>query len=498
MSTTIQKTQILELGKLPPQAPEIEEAVIAALLIDEKAVHAIDLLASDVFYKEQNRVIFDAIYSLFKKSSAIDMLTVSEELKRAGTIETAGGDLRLIKLTQKISSSAHIEFHARILMQKYILRQSISAGSALVEKSYQDDADCFNVLDEAFKSLSQVSDMIEVGKVVDFSKQVQEFMSKKHNVKGVPSCITSLNEKLNGYQKTDLVILAARPGMGKTAFALNEILHFAINGFPAVFFSLEMSTAQVIQRFLAILSGISLAKIREKNLSESELEYLKFCADFLAGLPIYVDDTAQLGTVEFKIKLSRYIRENKVKIAVVDYLQLMRVKDRKISVREQEVSEISATLKGAAKTFNIPVIALSQLSRSVETRGSSKRPLLSDLRESGSIEQDADAVMFLYRPEYYHIEQWDDEDAAPTKDQAEIDLAKYRHGEPGYCRMGCLLKYMRFMDVSSIGTDLQGRFFKSDFPKPPEQSDEFKPETRLPYVEPEDAFDNGPVTDVPF
>ncbi|WP_445453123.1 replicative DNA helicase [Flavobacterium sp. 25HG05S-40] len=494
----VEKTSLinLEKGKLPPQVIDLEEAVLGAMMIDSKGIdEVIDILKPDAFYKEPHKLIFEAIFKLYSGNEPIDLLTVSAQLKKDNKLELTGGDFYLIQLTQKISSSAHIDFHARIILQKYIQRSLIKTSSAIIEESYEDDADCLDVLDGAFKSLGELSDFINVGKTVDFRTEVLKYPKKKQAARGIPSSISNLDKKLNGYQNTDLIILAGRPGMGKTAFALNEILECALSGIPVGFFSLEMSTEQIIGRFLSIMSGIDSTKVKNMDLSESELKYIKQCAFTLSQLPIYIDDTAGLSTIEFKIKTKRLIREFGVKMVWVDYLQLMTIKDKKSFSRENEVSDISATLKATAKSMNIPVAALSQLSRAVEGRGASKRPQLSDLRDSGAIEQDADAVMFIYRPEYYKIDTWDDEEAAPTVNTAEIDLQKYRHGSIGVTRVGCQLRYMRFMDMESLGKDLTDRFFRSAEIK--EKIVEF-----LPAITPQEAFgnntNNDDDSDVPF
>lgn len=486
-------------GKLPPQAIDIEEAVLGGMMIDKKGVYeAIELLTEDVFYKEANRLIFSAISKLFSRSEPIDLLTVSAELKKMAKLEVVGGDFYLIELTQKISSTAHIEFHCRILQQKWIQRSVISISDRLIHEAYKDDNDVFELIEKVFKDYGKVVDSVTVGKTQNFKKIVDGFLNKPGAVReGVHSSIRKLHEKLNGYQKTDLIILAARPGMGKTALVLNELLECGIRGTPAAFFSLEMSAEQIVGRMLSILSGINTEKLRTNNLSHSEIIYLKECSDILGQMPILIDDSPGISPLELKIKLNKMKRESGVKIAVVDYLQLMKVKDKKVNSRENEISEISQSLKGIAKELDIPVIALSQLSRAVETRGTSKRPLLSDLRDSGSIEQDADVVMFIYRPEYYKIYEWDDEEQGSTRDQAEIEIAKYRNGKTGVTRVGCQLQYMRFMDIDDLGNDLTGKYFRNKAPNTPAPPLEYT-EPPLPKITPSGAFGEPDNNDVPF
>lgn len=495
----IDKTRIIDLnkGKLPPQAVDLEEAVLGAMMVDKNGLHeAMELLSCDVFYKDQNRSIFEAISALYNKNQPIDLLTISNELKRAGKLDLAGGDYYLIQLTQKISSSAHIDYHSRILLQKYVQRRCIATSSELIENSYNEDVDVFELLEKVYKEYGEVSDLITVGKVESFKDNVNSFLNNSgSNKSGIPSSLTKLNKKLNGYQNSDLIILAARPGMGKTAFVLNEILECGLNGIPVAFFSLEMSTKQIIGRLLSIISGVDITKINNFNLSHEEVLYLKQCSDLLASLPIFIDDKGGISPIELKIKSNKLKREHGIKMIVVDYLQLMRVKNKKMNNKENEVSEISSSLKNLAKDLDVPVIALSQLSRNVEQRGSSKRPLLSDLRDSGSIEQDADIVLFIYRPEYYKIEQWDDDEQSPTENTAEIDVAKYRNGETGYCRTGCELKYMRFMDSEHLGRDLTGRYFRSEIKE--HILKEENPEFEFPKISAIDAFEE-PESDTPF
>lgn len=495
----IDKTRIIDLskGKLPPQAVDLEEAVLGAMMIDKTGLHeAMELLSCDVFYKDSNKSIFEAISELYNKNQPIDLLTISNELKRVGKLELSGGDFYLIQLTQKIASSAHIDYHSRILLQKYVQRRCIATSSELIESSHSEDVDVFELLEKVYKDYGEVSDLITVGKVESFKDNVNSFLNNSgSNKSGIPSSLTKLNKKLNGYQNSDLIILAARPGMGKTAFVLNEILECGLNGIPVAFFSLEMSTKQIIGRLLSIISGVDITKINNFNLSHEEVLYLKQCSDLLASLPIFIDDKGGISPIELKIKANKLKREHGIKMIVVDYLQLMRVKNKKMNNKENEVSEISSSLKNLAKDLDVPVIALSQLSRNVEQRGSSKRPLLSDLRDSGSIEQDADIVLFIYRPEYYKIEQWDDDEQSPTENTAEIDVAKYRNGETGYCRTGCELKYMRFMDSEHLGQDITGRYFRNESkPKLPEKE---QIEFELPKVSAIDAFDE-PESDTPF
>ncbi len=469
-----------------PNAIELEESVIGAMMIDRIGTDtAFEILKSEIFYKDSHKIIFEAISELYQKNFAIDILTVSNQLKKTNKLELAGGDCYLIQLTQKISSSAHIEFHSRIILQKFINRKTIEVSNNLIEKSYDDSTDSLELLEDAYRDLGSITDLCDVGKTSNFKQNVLEFLSKSNNlIQGIPSALSKLNKKLSGYRNSDLIIIAGRPGSGKTAFILNEIIECGLNNIPVCFFSLEMSERQIISRMLSIISGIDNTRIKNNNLTHDEIVYLSECQNILSAMPIYIDDTASLSPIEIKIKANKLKRENGIKIVFVDYLQLEKVKGKHSGNREQEISEISGSLKSLAKDLDIPVIALSQLSRAVETRGGSKRPMLSDLRDSGSIEQDADIVMFIYRPEYYKIESWDDQEQTPTKDEAEIDIAKFRDGTTGVTRVGCELKFMRFIDIENKRVDIQHKYFKSE-----------NSNIELPKLQPVDAFENS---DVPF
>jgi len=447
---------------------KIEQSVIGAMLIDKSCVYiAIELLNEDVFSSEKNKCVFTAIKSLFSDNLGIDILTVSDVLKKQKKLDFIGGDFHLIELSQIVSSSAHIEYHGRILLELYIKRECIKASQGIIDLSKSDDSKSLDVLDQAFSRLTNVCDLIDLGKSVDFEKEVIDFLTsidtKQVSVKG---SLSKFNQISGGYFDTDLVIIGARPGMGKTALIINEMLAMAFSGVSVVFFSLEMSTKQVIGRFLSIMSGIPSGNIKKGNLSQSEREILFQCVEILSKLPIQIDDTASLTPIQMKLKMAKIKREKGVQIAFVDYLQLM--KEPKASNREQEISMISVDLKAMAKEFNIPVVALSQLSRSVETRGGSKRPLLSDLRDSGMIEQAANVVIFIFRPEYYGITEWDDDTHSPCEGEAELDIAKNREGETGYVRVKAELKYMLFYDYEMHISEAVNRYLNRESPMLPE------------------------------
>lgn len=427
----------LEKGKLPPQAVDLEEVVLGAMMIDKKGVdEIIDILHADAFYKIAHKFIFEAIYKLFENTEAIDLLTVSSQLRKDGKLEQIGGEYYLIQLTQKVSSSAHIEFHARIILQKYIQRSLIKISSEIIEDSYDESTDVFDLLDSAESKLYEVtqgnikrSSETAQSLVIQAKNRIQE-ISNKEGLSGVPSGFDKLDKLTSGWQPSDLVIIAARPGMGKTALTLSMARNIAVGqNIPVAFFSLEMSSVQLITRLISSETGLSSEKLRTGNLETHEWEQLNVKVKDLEKAPLFIDDTPSLSIFDLRAKARRLSSQHGIKLIVIDYLQLMTAGSSvKGGNREQEISTISRNLKALAKELNIPVIALSQLSRAVETRGGSKRPLLSDLRESGAIEQDADIVSFIYRPEYYKIDEWDDEERSPTAGQGEFIVAKHRNG----------------------------------------------------------------------
>jgi len=436
----IDKTTIinLEKGKLQPQVLELEEAVLGAMMIDKKGVDdVIDILQADAFYKDSHKYIFEAIVQLFTDTQPIDLLTVSAQLKKNGKLELAGGDFYLIQLTQKISSSAHIEFHSRIILQKFIQRSLIRISTEIIEDSYDETTDVFDLLDKAESKLYEVtqgnikrSSETAQSLVLQAKKRIEE-ISKQEGLSGVETGFTNLDKLTSGWQPSDLIIIAARPAMGKTAFVLSMARNIAIDfGHPVALFSLEMASVQLITRLISSETGLSSEKLRTGKLEPHEWTMLSTKVKNLEKAPLFIDDTPSLSIFDLRAKSRRLVSQHGIKIIIVDYLQLMTAggNGKGGGNREQEISTISRNLKALAKELNVPVIALSQLSRAVETRGSSKRPLLSDLRESGAIEQDADIVSFLYRPEYYKIDEWDDDEASPTAGQAEIMIAKHRNG----------------------------------------------------------------------
>lgn len=427
----------LEKGKIPPQAIDLEQVVLGAMMIDKKGIdEVIDMLSPEVFYKDAHHYIFDAIRTLFEDGLPIDLLTVSEQLRKMNKLEQAGSEYYLIQLTQKVSTSAHIEFHARIIQQKFIQRSLIKISNEIIEDAYDETTDVFDLLDTAESKLYEVtqgnikrSSETAQNLVIQAKKKIEE-ISNKEGLSGIPSGFDKLDKLTSGWQPSDLIIVAARPGMGKTALTLSMARNIAVGqGIPVAFFSLEMASVQLITRLISSETGLSSEKLRTGKLAKHEWEQLNVKVKNLEKAPLFIDDTPSLSIFDLRAKARRLSSQHGIKLIVIDYLQLMTAGGgQKNGNREQEISMISRNLKALAKELSVPVIALSQLSRAVETRGGSKRPLLSDLRESGAIEQDADIVSFIYRPEYYKIDEWDDDERSPTEGQAEFIVAKHRNG----------------------------------------------------------------------
>jgi replicative DNA helicase len=460
--TAMNTFQAQQFGKLPPQALDLEEACLGALMLEKDALtKVIDILHPDSFYKDSHRLIFQAIRRLFERSEPIDILTVTNELKKSGELDIVGGPYAITQLTNRVASAANIEYHSRIILQKHIQRELIRISAETIKDAYEDTSDVFMLLDKAEKNLFEVAqgnirrNYQEMSTMVSEAyKQIEAARLHGTGVTGVQSGFTDLDRITSGWQKSDLIIIAARPGMGKTAFVLSLARNAAI-GFnrPIAVFSLEMSSVQLVQRMISSETGIPSDKLRKGTLDNTEWQKLVSMTGKLSSAPVYIDDTPSLSVFDLRSKCRRLKAMYNIEMIVVDYLQLMRSDvDAKSGNREQEISTISRSLKALAKELNVPVIALSQLSRAVESRGGSKRPQLSDLRESGAIEQDADMVTFIYRPEYYGIEF--DEDNNPTKGTAEIIIAKHRNGALDTVRLKFINHLAKFTDLDASEADL--------------------------------------------
>ena len=434
----------MQRNRAIPNDLELEQIALGGMLIDKRGVPEFIELVKDtnVFYHSQNAVIYEAILSLYKDSQPVDLATVRIALQQAGKLQQSGGGAYLVSLTEMVSSSANIQQHALILIQLYVKRKSIEIAGELREQAYEEDTDIFELLEGSYRELDRISDWLSIKQPKVLGDYLTEVLKVRSERAGVPCAIRDLNLKFNGYQPSALTVIAGRPAMGKTAYVLNEALHQARMGYPVGFFSLEMSAEQLTARLFANFAQINSDHLSNGKMTPSELEEAGKYREPFSKLPLYIDDEPYLSLLSLKIKAKKWVRDKKVKIIYIDYLQLIS-NPLKGRTRDQEISEISRNLKGLAKELNIPIIALSQLSRSVETRGD-KRPMLSDLRESGAIEQDADNVLFLYRPEYYKIPQWDD--GAPTANEVEIIIAKYRNGGDGSVIAGCQLQFMQFFE----------------------------------------------------
>lgn len=450
-------------GKLPPNAVDFEKLVIGTFLIDKKGMdYSIDLLSTDVFYDPRHQVIFSAILKLYEGNHPVDLLTVIQELKKEDKLSQAGGDHYIINLTMGVSSSAHIEYHVRVILEKFILRSLINVSANVIDSSYKESTDVFELLDKAEQSFFEITNgTIKKGfdtanslvkQAIDTIKSLKD----KEGLSGVPSGFTKVDEETGGWQNSDLIIIAARPAMGKTAFLLSMARNIAVeHKVPLALFSLEMASVQLITRMIASETGISSEKLRKGTLTEEEWGRLFSNVTDLENAPLYIDETPSLSVFDFRAKCRRLVMQHGVRIIMVDYLQLMTANSGGKNGggnREQEIATISRSLKAIAKELNVPVIALSQLSRTVETRPG-KRPQLSDLRESGAIEQDADIVSFIFRPEYYKITTWDNDpegEETGTENQAELIIAKHRNGATADVRLAFLKNIAKFAD---LGTD---------------------------------------------
>ena len=466
-----------EYGKMPPQAVDLEEAVLGALMLERDAFSIVgDLLEPDAFYKDAHQKIFRAIHKLFLNDDPVDLLTVSEALKQSGELEQVGGYYYLSQLTTRVASAAHIEFHAKIIVQKYLQRKLIGVCTELQEMAYDEATDVSDLMDKAQKAVFDIADgnikkdTAEIAPIIDEAiKGIQAAAEKPDGISGLPSGFNALDAVTSGWQPSDLVIIAARPAMGKTAFVLSMAKNIAVDyRNPVALFSLEMSNVQLVNRLIANVCEIPSEKIKSGQLANYEWQQLDYKLKNLMDAPLYVDDTPSLSVFELRTKARRLVREHGVRIIIIDYLQLMNASGMAFGSRQEEVSTISRSLKGLAKELSIPIIALSQLNRGVESREGidGKRPQLSDLRESGAIEQDADMVCFIHRPEYYKIFQ--DDRGNDLRGMAEIVIAKHRNGAVGDVRLRFKSEFAKFMNVEE---DIAVREFSSTMnggdPMPP-------------------------------
>lgn len=452
-------TSLPDFGKVPPQANDMEEAVLGAVMLEKEAVITIlDILKPESFYREAHQKIFKAISDLSSREFPVDLYTVTEELRSHQELDSVGGPVYLTQLTAKVVSAANVDYHARIVAQKYIQRELIRVSTEIQTRSFDDTYDVTELLDYSENALFQIAEgnikreVAPINMVIkEAIREIEEAGKREDALVGTPSGFTKLDRLTSGWQKAELVIIAARPSMGKTAFALSMARNMAIDhGKHVAIFSCEMSSIQLVNRLIISETDIPGDKIKNGRLTEEEWKQLDTRIKKLVQAPIFIDDTPAISIFELRAKCRRLMAQHKLDIVIVDYLQLMSGPENSGS-REQEVSTISRSLKSIAKELNIPILALSQLNRSVEMRGGTKRPLLSDLRESGAIEQDADMVVFIHRQDKFGIPTF--EDGSSTKGIAEIILAKNRNGPVDDVRLRFREEKAQFVDIDDFDMD---------------------------------------------
>ena len=491
---------LADFGKIQPQAPELEEAVLGALMIEKDAYSLVsEILHSESFYEHRHQLIYAAITDLAMNQKPVDILTVKDQLAKRGDLEEAGGPFYITQLSSKVASSAHIEYHARIIAQKYLARQLITFTSQIQTKAFDETLDVDDLMQEAEGKLFEISqrnlkkDYTQINPVIAEAYEIlQKAAARTDGLSGLESGFHQLDKITSGWQNSDLVVIAARPAMGKTAFVLSMAKNIAVDyQEPVALFSLEMSNVQLINRLIVNVCEIPGEKIKSGQLAAYEWQQLDYKIKDLFDAPLYVDDTPSLSVFELRTKARRLVREHGVKMIIIDYLQLMNANGMKFGSRQEEVSTISRSLKGLAKELNIPIIALSQLNRGVESREGidGKRPQLSDLRESGAIEQDADMVCFIHRPEYYKIFQ--DERGNDLRGMAEIIIAKHRNGATGDVLLrfkGEFAKFQNPDDDMIIPTPESPTMLGSRMNQSPEESAPHPAENVASFTQ-----DNGPL-----
>ncbi len=454
----IEVPSVDQYGHRQPQSLDMEVAVLGALMVEQEAYGLVaEMLKPESFYDHRHQLIYQAIQSLNAEQKPVDIMTVQDQLERTGMLEEAGGTPYVMQINAQVASSAHIEYHAKVIAQKSLARQLITFSSYIQTKAFDSTVDVSDLMQDAESQLFSISqrnlkkDFTQINPVIDqVYKTLYEAASREGGLSGLSTGFSELDRMTNGWQNSDLIIIAARPAMGKTAFVLSMIKRMAVDMHtPCAMFSLEMSNQQLVQRLMVNVSELSGEKLRSGQLAPYEWQQLDAKVRFLHDAPIYIDDTPQLTVFELQTKARRLVREHGVRCIMIDYLQLMHASGLNINSRQEEVSSISRSLKGLAKELNIPIIALSQLNRGVESREGveGKRPQLSDLRESGAIEQDADIVCFIHRPEYYKLFQ--DEKGFDWRGKAMFIIAKHRNGSVGDIKMEFRAEYARFSDLNS-------------------------------------------------
>lgn len=438
-------------GKLPPHDTDLEEVVLGALMLEKDAYMTVaDFLTPDAFYDPRHAKIYDAISTLGFNQRPIDMITVTEQLRANGTLDEVGGAVRIVELTSRVYSAANVEYHAKIVSQKFLARRLISFASKISTDAFDESNDVDDLLQEAEGQLFEISqthlkrEVTQIDPVLNLAlEQIQTAANTTTGLSGLKTGYDDLDRMTSGWQNSDLIIIAARPAMGKTAFVLSMAKNMAIDyNIPVAIFTLEMANVQLVKRLISNVANLEGEKIKSGQLSDEEWDRLNTRIAGVYSAPLYLDETPGLSITELRTKARRLVREHGVKLIMIDYLQLMNATGLKLGSREQEVSTISRSLKALAKELNIPIIALSQLNRSTETR-EDKRPVLSDLRESGAIEQDADIVCFIHRPEYY-TKSSEDANGNDIRGLAELIVAKHRSGAVGDVKLRFVSRYARF------------------------------------------------------
>ena len=445
------------LSKLYPQAIDIEKSVLGAIIIEEDSIlDVVNILDVNAFYSNQNKEVYKAILNLFENHLPIDLRTVINQLKKNGTLEKIGGEGYVLSLIDRVVSSINIEYHSFIILEYAIKREIINISRDLLKQALDPTIDIFNLIDNAEQKMLDVSSRNIKKNYSDLNSLLKETIStidqkrnNKSGITGIPSGFSGLDNLTSGWQKSDLIIVAARPGMGKTAFTLSLVRNAAvINKTPVALFSLEMSSVQLVSRLISAESELDATKINNGQLENYEWEQLKHKTNIISNAPIFIDDTPALSVSELRTKCRKLKVKHDIQMIVIDYLQLLTSNsffNKGTYNREQEISYISRSLKSLAKELEVPIITPSQLSRAVETRGGDKRPMLSDLRESGAIEQDADIVMFLYRPEYYGL--FSEDNDFNVKGITELIIAKHRNGPLNTAFAKFINKYVKFEDI---------------------------------------------------
>ncbi|MBB77665.1 MAG: replicative DNA helicase [Crocinitomicaceae bacterium] len=457
-SISKRNTKIIDSGRIPPQAVDLEKAVLGAMMLEKNAVtDTIDILKENSFYDPKHQLIFASIQDLFGTSKPIDILTVTDHLTKSGKLKQAGGAVYISKLTSRVGSTAHVEYHARIISEKHIKRELIKMSNDVMKHAYDETNDVFDVLNKAEGDLFNIAED-NMGKSVSIMQnvvreaieEIEKASENSDGISGIPTGFFELDQITSGWQRSDMIVIAARPAMGKTAFVLSMARNTAVDFNKAVaIFSLEMSSVQLVKRLIAAETRIPAEKLRKGDLRDDEFQQLHSRIKKLATAPIYIDDTPAINIFDLRAKCRRLKMQHNIELVIVDYLQLMTGNNYKGGGnREQEISSISRSIKEIAKELNVPIIAISQLSRSVETRGGDKRPQLSDLRESGAIEQDADIVSFIYRPEYYGFMQ--DEEGNSNTGIGEIIIAKHRNGSLDNVKLRFIKEFAKFDNIASF------------------------------------------------